>query len=64
LKGVKEGFNTYYDMILDSLDLITITVPPALPTALAIAVTFAMKRLRKKSIFCICPNKVNVSGKI
>lgn len=64
LNGVKEGYNNYYDMILNSLDLITITVPPALPTALAIGVTFAMRRLRKKNIFCISPPKVNISGKV
>lgn len=51
-------------MIINSLDLITITVPPALPTCLSIGVSFALSRLSKKNIFCISPNKVNVAGKI
>ena len=51
-------------MVMNSLDLITITVPPALPTALSIGITFAMRRLKKKSIFCISPPKVNICGKV
>jgi cation-transporting ATPase 13A3/4/5 len=51
-------------MIVNSLDLITITVPPALPTCLSIGVSFALARLAKKKIYCISPNKVNVGGKI
>ena len=61
---MKEGYNDTYDMILNSFDLITITVPPALPTALSIGITFAMRRLKKKSIFCISPPKVNICGKV
>lgn len=51
-------------MVINSLDLITITVPPALPTCLSIGVTFALGRLLKKQIVCISPNRVNVAGKI
>jgi len=46
------------------LDLITITVPPALPTCLSIGISFALARLSKKRIYCISPNRVIVAGKI
>jgi cation-transporting ATPase 13A2 len=51
--------------ILDrSLDLITITVPPALPAAMTIGTVFAINRLKQKKIFCISPPRVNVSGRV
>ena len=42
LEGLSEGFLDIYDVILHSFDLITITVPPALPTCLSIGITFAL----------------------
>lgn len=51
-------------IILRSLDIITIIVPPALPATLTIGTTFAINRLKKSKIFCISPNKVNIGGKI
>ncbi len=50
--------------IKKSLDLITVTVPPALPACMSIGASFALSRLRKKAIFCISPQKVNVAGKV
>ena len=50
--------------MLRALDLITVVVPPALPATLSIGTSFALSRLRKSDIFCISPNRVNVSGKI
>lgn len=49
-------------LIDKSLDLITVTVPPALPATLTVGVSFAISRLRKSQIFCISPPRVNVSG--
>eukprot|EP01022_Parablepharisma_sp_SALTPOND_P025544 TRINITY_DN598_c0_g1_i1.p2 TRINITY_DN598_c0_g1~~TRINITY_DN598_c0_g1_i1.p2 ORF type:complete len:979 (+),score=86.34 TRINITY_DN598_c0_g1_i1:10743-13679(+) len=46
------------------LDLITITVPPALPAAMSIGTSFALSRLKKRQIFCISPPRVNMGGKI
>ena len=51
-------------VITKALDLITIIVPPALPATLTIGTSFALSRLRKRGIFCISPNRVNVSGTI
>lgn len=52
------------DTIDRSLDLITITVPPALPAAMTIGTIFALNRLKKKQIFCISPPRVNVCGRV
>ncbi|KAJ5169122.1 cation-transporting ATPase [Penicillium canariense] len=51
-------------IIVRALDLITIVVPPALPATLTIGTNFALSRLKKQSIFCISPQKVNVGGKL
>lgn len=54
-----------YDILMvRTLDLITITVPPALPACMAAGVAFAITRLKKERIFCISPNRVNVAGRI
>jgi cation-transporting ATPase 13A3/4/5 len=47
-----------------SLDLITVTVPPALPAAMAVGTAFAIARLRKQLIICTSPPRVNVSGRV
>ncbi|KAI9841929.1 MAG: hypothetical protein M1837_000315 [Sclerophora amabilis] len=51
-------------IIVRALDLITIVVPPALPASLSIGINFALSRLKKKNIFCISPQRVNVAGKL
>lgn len=51
-------------IIVRALDLITIVVPPALPATLTIGISFAVARLKKKQIFCISPQRVNVGGKL
>ena len=51
-------------LISKGLDLITITVPPALPAAMSVGVSFAIQRLKRAKIFCISPMKVNISGMI
>ncbi|GEQ68484.1 hypothetical protein JCM33374_g2152 [Metschnikowia sp. JCM 33374] len=51
-------------MVLRALDIITIVVPPALPATLTIGTSFAVSRLKKKSIFCIAPTRVNIGGKL
>lgn len=51
-------------MIKRGLDLITITVPPALPIAMSIATAFSVRRLKHESIFCTSPQRINVCGRI
>jgi len=41
------------DIFLKFLDLIVITVPPALPVSMAFGVIYAIEKLKAKSIFCI-----------
>lgn len=52
------------EIVLKCLDMITVTIPPALPTCMSIGIGFALTRLKKKNIFCISPPKINISGKI
>ena len=60
---IKAGTNTA-DLVDKSLDLITITVPPALPATMSVGVAFAILRLKRSKIFCISPPRVNISGMI
>lgn len=60
---IEQGYAAFH--IIDrSLDLITITVPPALPAAMTVGTVFAINRLKKRKIFCISPPRVNVSGRV
>ncbi|XP_050686747.1 polyamine-transporting ATPase 13A3-like isoform X4 [Eriocheir sinensis] len=47
---------------LDSLDLITIVIPPALPMAMTVGILYALQRLKHQKIFCISPRSINISG--
>ena len=47
-----------------SLDLVTTTVPPALPACLGIGITYALSRLKSNKISCINRNRVNIAGKV
>uniref|UniRef100_T1GC36 P-type ATPase A domain-containing protein n=1 Tax=Megaselia scalaris TaxID=36166 RepID=T1GC36_MEGSC len=51
-------------LAVESLDLITIVVPPALPAAMTVGRFYAQKRLEKGKIFCISPRSINVAGSI
>lgn len=51
-------------MVLDSLDLITIVVPPALPAAMTSGIVYSQARLLKKGIFCVSSPRINVCGKL
>merc|ERR1712223_539388 len=55
---------TFEDIILEVLDLITIAVPPALPAAMTMGIVFANQRLIPKNIFCISPRTINVAGAV
>ena len=58
---LRKDYDTY-DLIIRSLDLITIAVPPALPATMSVGISFAIGRLKKVNIFCISPPRVNISG--
>ncbi|XP_017853574.1 probable cation-transporting ATPase 13A3 isoform X2 [Drosophila busckii] len=51
-------------IVVESLDLITIVVPPALPAAMTVGRFYAQKRLKNNEIYCISPRSINVAGSI
>ena len=51
-------------ILLRTLDIITIVVPPALPAAMTVGTVYAQARLRKDKIFCLSPARINVCGKL
>ncbi|KAK7889349.1 hypothetical protein WMY93_024909 [Mugilogobius chulae] len=51
-------------IVIESLDIITITVPPALPAAMTAGIVYAQRRLKKIGIFCISPQRINICGQI
>uniref|UniRef100_A0A4W4FH44 Polyamine-transporting ATPase 13A3 n=1 Tax=Electrophorus electricus TaxID=8005 RepID=A0A4W4FH44_ELEEL len=51
-------------IVVKSLDIITITVPPALPAALTAGIVYAQRRLKKMGIFCISPQRINICGQL
>ncbi|KAM5291918.1 polyamine-transporting ATPase 13A3 [Ctenodactylus gundi] len=51
-------------IIIESLDIITITVPPALPAAMTAGIVYAQRRLRNVGIFCISPQRINICGQL
>lgn len=53
-----------FENIIDSLDIITIVVPPALPAALSVGKYYAQNRLQKQKISCINASVINVSGSV
>ncbi|XP_077204069.1 polyamine-transporting ATPase 13A3 isoform X3 [Paroedura picta] len=51
-------------IIIESLDIITITVPPALPAAMTAGIVYAQRRLKRVGIFCISPQRINICGQL
>ncbi|XP_035130733.2 putative cation-transporting ATPase 13A4 isoform X2 [Callithrix jacchus] len=52
------------EVVKKALDVITIAVPPALPAALTTGIIYAQRRLKKRGIFCISPQRINVCGRL
>ncbi|XP_026061849.1 cation-transporting ATPase 13A2-like isoform X2 [Carassius auratus] len=55
---------TWQDVVIRSLDIVTIIVPPALPAAMTTATIYAQSRLKHHGVFCISPPRINICGKI
>ncbi|XP_028265066.1 polyamine-transporting ATPase 13A2 isoform X2 [Parambassis ranga] len=55
---------TWLELVIRSLDIVTIAVPPALPAAITAGTIYAQHRLRNQGIFCISPPRINICGKI
>uniref|UniRef100_A0A8C3WLU2 Cation-transporting ATPase n=1 Tax=Catagonus wagneri TaxID=51154 RepID=A0A8C3WLU2_9CETA len=52
------------DTVTMALLLLTVAVPPVLPAALTTGIVYAQKRLKRKNIFCISPQRINMCGQI
>ena len=55
---------TWLQLVVRSLDIVTIAVPPALPAAITTGTIYAQRRLKSRGIFCISPPRINICGKI
>ncbi|KOB74464.1 putative ATPase type 13A3 [Operophtera brumata] len=53
-----------HTIVLRTLDIITIVVPPALPAAMTAGIVQSQKRLQKLKIFCVSPPRIIVAGKL
>jgi len=45
---------SFYEIIVKALDLVTTTVPPALPACIGIGITYSLSRLKEYGIICHC----------
>ncbi|XP_073531176.1 probable cation-transporting ATPase 13A4 [Phyllobates terribilis] len=52
------------EVLIKALIIITTAVPPALSAALSTGIMYAQRRLKKKGIFCISPQRINVCGRL
>lgn len=55
---------TWLELVIRSLDIVTIAVPPALPAAITTGTIYAQHRLKSQGIFCISPPRINICGKV
>ncbi|KAF0700990.1 Aste57867_8436 [Aphanomyces stellatus] len=51
-----------YDLFISVFDLISTTIPAALPMILTVGVGFSLTRLQRARLFCIDAQKINVAG--
>uniref|UniRef100_H2ZW02 Cation-transporting ATPase n=1 Tax=Latimeria chalumnae TaxID=7897 RepID=H2ZW02_LATCH len=52
------------EAVMKALDVITIAVPPALPAAMTVGIIYAQGRLKKRGVFCISPQRINICGQL
>lgn len=55
---------TWKELIIRTLDVVTIVVPAALPAAITTGTIYAQSRLKSNGIFCISPPRINICGKV
>uniref|UniRef100_A0A8C5AQ81 Cation-transporting ATPase n=1 Tax=Gadus morhua TaxID=8049 RepID=A0A8C5AQ81_GADMO len=55
---------TWGELVIRTLDVVTIVVPPALPAAITTGTIYAQRRLKRQGVFCISPPRINVCGKV
>jgi len=52
------------DVFKQCLNLITVTIPPALPLALSIGLSAALLRIQNMGIFCTSPPRITAAGRV
>jgi cation-transporting ATPase 13A2 len=55
---------TAREIVMKLLDMVTITVPPALPGCLGIGISIALSRLKSWGIMCVNRERINLSGSV
>eukprot|EP01017_Pseudomicrothorax_dubius_P041257 TRINITY_DN6576_c0_g1_i4.p1 TRINITY_DN6576_c0_g1~~TRINITY_DN6576_c0_g1_i4.p1 ORF type:complete len:1003 (+),score=223.32 TRINITY_DN6576_c0_g1_i4:478-3486(+) len=60
---VQHGVALFY-IIIKSLEVITVAVPPGLPAILGVGSSISLARLVAKRIYCTSPPRIAVSGKV
>ncbi|XP_073434761.1 probable cation-transporting ATPase 13A5 [Dendrobates tinctorius] len=51
-------------IIVESLVLLTSAICPIIPAALTVGILYGQSRLKKKTIFCISPDRINMCGQL
>ncbi|XP_072266257.1 probable cation-transporting ATPase 13A4 [Pyxicephalus adspersus] len=51
-------------IIVESLVLMICAISPVIPAALMVGILYAKRRLRKKRIYCVSPDRINMCGQI
>ncbi|XP_018422472.1 PREDICTED: probable cation-transporting ATPase 13A4 [Nanorana parkeri] len=51
-------------IIVEAMVLIICAVSPVIPAALMVGILYAKRRLRKKRIYCVSPDRINMCGQI
>lgn len=63
-KGMEEGRQSKYQLLLQCILIITSVIPPELPMQTALAVNASLMTLMKMQIFCTEPFRVPIAGKV
>ena len=61
-KFLKNADLSEHELLMRFLDLFTTAVPPALPACISIGITYSLRRLKKKKIFCLDRDRINIAG--
>lgn len=51
-------------IIVESAVLIVCAISPVIPAALMVGILYAKRRLRKKHVYCISPDRINMCGQL
>ncbi|XP_063772479.1 probable cation-transporting ATPase 13A5 [Pseudophryne corroboree] len=51
-------------IIVETLVLVICAISPVIPAALMVGILYAKRRLKKKRIFCISPDRINMCGQV